>query len=87
MKYKQSWIILLLLLILSIGIFLLSRPVQEFPSFWVLTELSKEDGMNLQLRLAVEQLRQEEPKLEVNVEILPTDEGERDIRLQQIRTR
>lgn len=86
MKYKQSWIILLLLLILSIGIFLLSRPVQEFPSFWVLTELSKEDGMNLQLRLAVEQLRQEEPKLEVNVEILPTDEGERDIRLQQIRT-
>ena len=55
--------------------------------FWILTEQSKPDGMNLQLELAVEQLRQEYPDVEMTIEILPLEESVRELRLQQIRTR
>ena len=48
---------------------------------------SKPDGMNLQLELAIEQLRQEYPDVEMTIEILPLEESVRELRLQQIRTR
>lgn len=43
--------------------------------------------MNLHLELAIEQLRQEYPDVEMTVEILPLEESARELRLQQIRTR
>ena len=86
MKSKKMFVVLLTaMLLFSLYIFA-SRTDAESSTFWILTEQSKPDGMNLQLESAVEQLRQEYPDVEMNVEILPLEESARVLRFQQIRT-
>ena len=87
MKSKKIFVVLLTAVLLFSLYTLASRTDAESPTFWILTEQSKPDGMNLQLELAVEQLRQEYPDVEMTIEILPLEESVRELRLQQIRTR
>ena len=86
MKSKKMFVVLLTAVLLFSLYILASRTDAGFPTFWILTEQSKPDGMNLQLELAVEQLRQEYPDVEMTIEILPLEETVRELRLQQIRT-
>ncbi len=53
---------------------------------WIITELSNSDGMNYQAEMITERLEEENPGLTVLVEILPTGEEERELRLTQLRT-
>lgn len=83
---RRLFVVLSLIFLFSIVAAVSGCQLTSEDAFWVLTEQSKPDGMNLQLELAVEQLRKEYPDVEINVEILPLEETARELRLQQIRT-
>lgn len=53
---------------------------------WVVTEESKSDGMNLQAEMIAEAYEKAHPGMTVKLEILPTDEEERETYLHQLRT-
>lgn len=52
---------------------------------WVVTEKSNSDGMNLQAEIIAERMEEAYPGLTVNLEILPADEAERELRLNHLR--
>lgn len=52
---------------------------------WVVTEKSNSDGMNLQAEIIAERMEEAYPGLTVNLEILPTDDAERELRLNHLR--
>ena len=83
---RRLFLVLSLIFLFSIAAAVSGCQSASEDAFWVLTEQSKPDGMNLQLELAVEQLRKEYPDVEMNVEILPLEETVRELRLRQIRT-
>ena len=51
MKSKKMFVVLLTAVLLFSLYILASRTDAGFPTFWILTEQSKPDGMNLQLEL------------------------------------
>lgn len=55
-------------------------------TLWVLTELSKTDGMNWQANQIAKAFEKEYEGVEVKLEILPTEAGEREVYLKQLRT-
>lgn len=55
-------------------------------TLWVLTEISKTDGMNNQAEQIAKAFEEEHEGVTVKLEILPTDEEEREIYLKQLRT-
>lgn len=55
-------------------------------SLWVITEQSTSDGMNLQAEIIAERMEAAYPGLTVQLDILPTEEGTREIYLKQLRT-
>lgn len=60
---------------------------REQTSLWVLTEQSTRDGMNLQAEIIAERMEKENPGLTIQLDILPTDPQEREIRLKRLRTK
>ena len=56
-------------------------------SLWVVTEASCSDGMNLQAEIIAKRMEKDNPGLTVELDILPTDPQEREIRLKQLRTK
>lgn len=87
---KRKWIFLAcLVLVGALGLYLhgAQEPVQAGRTLWVVTELSNSDGMNYQARLVQEWFAEAYPDVSLELEILPTDEPERSIRLRQLRTR
>lgn len=86
MKRRILFLIAVSLTIISGLAFWQLKPAEGKSSFWVITEKSNSDGMNYQLELAINELKEKYPDLEIMVEVLPTETSEREIRLQQIRT-
>lgn len=68
------------------GCTLKSQSQESNLSLWVVTEQSNSDGMNLQAEIIAERMEEANPGLTVILEILPTDEDERELRLTQLRT-
>lgn len=58
----------------------------EEATLWVLTEISKSDGMNYQAETIARQFEEDHEGITVQIEILPTEEEERKIYLKQLRT-
>ncbi len=58
----------------------------ENTTLWVLTEISKTDGMNCQANQIIKAFEKEHEGVEVKLEILPTEAGEREVYLKQLRT-
>lgn len=58
----------------------------ETTTLWVLTEISKTDGMNYQAEQIAKQFEEEHEGVTVQLEILPTEEEEREVYLKQLRT-
>ena len=54
---------------------------------WVVTEQSNSDGMNYQADTIAQRMEETYPGLSVNLEVLPTDEAERELRLKQLRAK
>ena len=54
---------------------------------WVVTEASCSDGMNLQAEIIAKRMEKENPGLTIQLDILPTDPQEREIRLKRLRTK
>jgi len=61
-------------------------PENPCETLWVVTEQSTSDGMNLQAQIIAERLEQRYPGLTVQLELLPLDRQEREIRLKQLRS-
>lgn len=59
---------------------------ETLAELWVVTEESKSDGMNLQAELVAECFEEAHPGITVKLEILPTEEDERETYLHQLRT-
>lgn len=55
-------------------------------TLWVLTEISKTDGMNCQANQIIKAFEEEHEGVEVKLEILPTEAGEREVYLKKLRT-
>jgi len=55
-------------------------------TLWVVTEQSTSDGMNLQAQIIAERLEQAHPGLTIEMEILPLDRQEREVRIKRLRT-
>lgn len=62
------------------------KVTQNANTLWVITEQSTSDGINYQAEQAAEAFESEHQNVTIRIEILPTDEEERDIYLQQLRT-
>ena len=90
--HKRSYSIcaaffILLLLTLSLsGCNSFRTPQGENPKLWVLMEDSTRDGYHLQAELVAEQMRQTHEGLTIELEILPIEETEREVRLKQLHT-
>ena len=80
-------ILAILLCILSGCGSLGAADAREQTSLWVLTEQSTRDGMNLQAEIIAERMEKENPGLTIQLDILPTDPQEREIRLKRLRTK
>lgn len=63
-----------------------TEQASEEQTLWIVTELSNSDGMNYQAQVILERMREDYPGLTINLEVLPTEEQERSIRLKQLRT-
>ena len=81
MKKIRLWSIVLLILFLFCGC--TSEKVSEL---WVVTEKGTWDRMNGQLYVLEQAWEETHPGIDVRVEYLPTDEQERTVYLQQLRT-
>lgn len=55
-------------------------------TLWIITEKSNSDGMNLQAEIIKDRFEAEHPDVAVTLEILPIEEGARELRLTQLRT-
>lgn len=55
-------------------------------SLWVVTELTNEYGMNSQVKTAIEEFENAQGNVDIRLDILPTDDEERAIKLEQLRT-
>lgn len=55
-------------------------------SLWIISEQSNSDGMNLQAQVIARRLEEANPGLTVVLDILPTEEDQRELRLTQLRT-
>lgn len=88
MKQRISVIILLSLLLgLVMQTMVACAPVsQEKAELWVVTEQSTWDRMNGQLYVLEKTYEEAHSKVDIKVDYLPTDEQERDVYLQQLRT-
>lgn len=87
-KYKYvSLCLISISLIITSGCIEIKDSACHKNSLWVLTEQSNSDGMNLQAEIIAERIEEEKPGLTVILEILPTEQGEREIRLKQLRTK
>lgn len=84
MRYvKTTMIFLCVLLMICCG---QNTASESENTLWVLTEKSNSDGMNLQAEIIAERIEEAYPGLTVFLEILPTAEDEREVRLTQLRT-
>ena len=88
MKQRISVIILLSLLLgLVMQTMAACAPVsQEKAELWVVTEQSTWDRMNGQLYVLEKAYEEAHSNVDIKVDYLPTDEQERDVYLQQLRT-
>ena len=88
MKQRISAIILLSLLLgLVMQTMAACAPVsQETAELWVVTEQSTWDRMNGQLYVLEKAYEEAHSNVDIKVDYLPTDEQERDVYLQQLRT-
>lgn len=88
MKQRISVIILLSLLLgLVMQTMVACAPVsQETAELWVVTEQSTWDRMNGQLYVLKKAYEEAHSNVDIKVDYLPTDEQERDVYLQQLRT-
>ncbi len=86
MKYRRFAILLFLALIILCGCSSQKEPTGTY-TLWVVTEESCSDGMNYQAKLIVERMEEEYEGLTVKLDILPTNEAEREIVLKQLRTK
>lgn len=59
----------------------------ENVTLWVVTEISKTDGMNNQAEMIAKQFEEEHENVTVELEILPTEEEERQRYLKQLQTK
>ena len=64
-----------------------ARKREEPKRIWVVTEVSCSDGMNYQAEMIAKRVEHENPGLTVELDILPTDPQEREVRLTQLRTK
>ena len=81
----KHMIICLLAALLLIGCTPQHQPDTE-NTLWVITEQSTSDGMNYQAKETAETIEAEHPNAVVRIDIIPVDETEREIYLQQLRT-
>lgn len=56
-------------------------------SLWIVTELSTSDGMNYQMETAVETFREQHPEVTLRLDVLPTEEAERETYLKILRAK
>lgn len=86
MKRRQLFLSFLICLVLLAGCAPDAPPEENAATLWVVTELSNSDGMNLQASIIAERMEEAYPGLIVQLEILPTEAQERELRLKQLRT-
>ncbi len=79
----KKTIILFLVLLLLTGC---AAKEEVDNTLWVVTERSNSDGMNFQADSIAARMEEKYPGLTVELEILPTDEEERALRLKKLRT-
>lgn len=60
---------------------------EKAKTLWIVTEQSNSDGMNYQADTIAQRMEETYPGLSVNLEVLPTDEAERELRLKQLRAK
>ena len=88
MTFRKITVFLLVLCLLSgldgCG---MKQADENTSSLWVVTEASCSDGMNLQAEIIAKRMEKKNPGLTVELDILPTDPQEREIRLKQLRTK
>lgn len=58
----------------------------ETDTLWILTEKSNSDGMNLQAEIIAERMEAAYPGLTIILDILPTEEDQRELKLTQLRS-
>ena len=81
MTFRKITVLLLVLCLLSgLGGCGIKQAGENTSSLWVVTEASCSDGMNLQAEMIAERMEKENPGLTVQLDILPTDPQEREIR-------
>ena len=84
---KKKILCLLLCILLLYGCNQINDTSAETVTLWVVTEVSKTDGMNYQAEMIAEQFEKEHENVSVKLEILPTEEEERERYLKQLRTK
>ena len=63
------------------------KPAEEEITLWILTEKTESSGMNDQAKAAIRRFEAAHPGIMVDLEILPESGQERELRLEQLRTR
>lgn len=86
MKYKSTGVLAVLLLFFLFGGCAKQASAGETSTLWVLTECSNSDGMNYQAEMIARRMEEKNENLTVELEVLPTDEEERDNRLKQLQS-
>ncbi len=86
MKYWKFVILLFLSLIILCSCSSQKKPTGTY-TLWVVTEESCSDGMNYQAKEIAQRMEEEYEGLTVKLDILPTNEAEREIVLKQLRTK
>ena len=85
-KQIAAWILSLLFLSGLTGCSTITKVPEDSSTLWVITELTTSDSFNYQIEKAVESFEAEHEGITIQVDILPTDESEREIYLKQLRT-
>lgn len=88
MELRKRFICVLFVLVVGVAMTRCSEKPETSPdgTLWVITELSASDGMNLQAEIIAERIEEANPGLTVVIDILPTDESVREVRLSQLRS-
>ena len=86
-KYCRPLLLFLLILAVVLSFPACSSNSDAANSIWVVTEESDEDGMNQQVRQVIKAFQADHPGVTVTLDVLPTDSGQREIVLKQLRTK
>ena len=84
-KYCRPLLLFLLILAVVLSFPACSSNSDAANSIWVVTEESDEDGMNQQVRQVIKAFQADHPGVTVTLDVLPTDSGQREIVLKQLR--